>query len=90
MDSLTNRTYLLNQYRDASGLGTRANLYSRFGQSSVDWHRWVFDRLEIEAGDTVLELGCGTGALWSESIARLPTGVDITLSDNSPGMIEVA
>lgn len=35
----------------------------------------------------ILELGCGEGSLWTESLEKLPTYLSITLSDISEGMI---
>ena len=35
----------------------------------------------------ILELGCGDGSLWMETLSLLPTDIHITLSDISEGMI---
>lgn len=39
---------------------------------------------------SILELGCGNGALWLQNKVRLPANIDITLSDISEGMIREA
>ena len=42
---------------------------------------------EITENMNILEIGCGSGALWKESLARIPNPVSITLSDISRGML---
>ena len=37
-----------------------------------------------------MEIGCGDGALWTENISRIPSGISITLSDISQGMLRDA
>lgn len=38
----------------------------------------------------VLELGCGNGSFWLENWEKIPSGVKITLSDQSEGMLREA
>ncbi len=38
----------------------------------------------------ILEIGCGSGALWAENKDKLPITVSITLSDMSEGMLRDA
>ena len=74
------------QYRDSTNLRARASLHSRFSTNEVDWVRWVFERLDLQPGSRVLELGCGTGQLWRRNLQDLPPGCEVVLSDLSPGM----
>lgn len=39
---------------------------------------------------SILELGCGDGALWAQNISSLPGEVSVTLSDLSSGMLRDA
>lgn len=50
----------------------------------------MFDRFDLPGRCCVLELGCGTGALWAHNAARIPPGWQITLSDFSAGMLAEA
>ena len=88
---MTNREYLIeHQYRNAGNLKARIRFYERFSVNTRGWLPWAFDRLRLPADARVLDLGCGTGVLWSENRARIPPGWDVLLGDLSPGMIEAA
>lgn len=75
------------QYHDARHLNARMALHQRFATNPQDWQRWVFDQLALPAHARVLELGCGSAALWCANLERIPPGWRITLSDFSPGML---
>ncbi len=83
--------YLLSdQYKDSTKLGARADLHERFRTNEYGWMRWAFDQLDLASEATILELGCGTGALWAENHARILDGWKVVLSDLSRGMVEEA
>lgn len=75
------------QYANASNLDSRITLHQRFSVNEVPWHRWAFDHLDLPANARILELGCGTAALWTENRDKIPETWQITLTDASPGMI---
>jgi ubiquinone/menaquinone biosynthesis C-methylase UbiE len=80
----------LEQYRNEANLTARINLHRRFSTSPVSWNRWVFDQVRLPEGARVLELGSGTGVLWSENQDRLPAGLELVASDSSEGMLRAA
>ena len=90
MDTLLSQEYLRSQYRDSSNLTARAGLHIRFSTEKYPWFHWVFDHFDIPEHGRVLELGCGTGLLWSENLERIPRGWSITISDASQGMVQEA
>lgn len=91
MSQYHDQTYLLNsQYKDATNFGARVNLHARFSVNKYGWHRWVFDHFELDEGSSMLEVGCGPGLLWLSTQHRIPAGWRITLTDFSPGMLQVA
>jgi len=73
------------QYRDGRNLHARANLHIKYGRG--DWFTWLASQFSWPANADVLEVGCGTGALWDEARGRLPAGLRLTLTDYSPGML---
>ena len=91
MNALTSREYMVeHQYRNAGNLEARIRFYERFSVNTRGWLPWVFDRLQFPIDARVLDLGCGTGILWSENRARIPPGWEVVLGDLSPGMIDAA
>jgi len=78
------------QYRDASRLSIRAELHERYGTAEVPWFEWVRAHLELQERHRVFEAGCGAGWLWQGSSPPVPAGVDLTLCDLSPGMVDEA
>jgi trans-aconitate 2-methyltransferase len=74
----------------APAAGTRdwdAASYDALPLPHLEWGRRTLARLPLSGGETVLELGCGTGRDTAKLLARLPRGRVIAL-DGSPAMIE--
>jgi SAM-dependent methyltransferase len=75
------------QYRDSSKLARRANIH-KYGTSPIGWFEWVAQEARLPDGAAVLEVGCGPGWLWGA--AGFPTGLALTLTDVSKGMVAEA
>lgn len=75
------------QYLTSDNLEKRIRIHD-YSTSSQSWMEWVYERLELQENQKVLELGCGTGLLWQTNIHRLPRGLQLTLTDRSEGMLE--
>lgn len=82
------REHVTEQYRDGSNLIARARLHERFSTGTRNWLDWYFDQLDLPSGARILEMGCGTGMLWSKNRARIPPDWQLTLVDFSLGMLE--
>jgi SAM-dependent methyltransferase len=78
------------QYRDSSRLAARARLHVKYGTAPVAWFPWLATQVGWPPRGRVLEAGCGAGWMWAEAAARLPAGLDLTLTDVSPGMVTEA
>lgn len=76
------------QYRDSSKLAARANLHGKYGRG--DWFAWVAAQPSWPAEGQVLELGCGAGWFWANAASYPPAGLELTLTDLSPGMVDEA
>lgn len=85
---LSDPNYVKEQYRASDNLSARAALHERFRTAPRHWFDWYFDHLALPRDARVLEVGCGTGALWRENRARVPATWQLTLTDFSFGMIE--
>ena len=54
------------------------------------WPEWVVDHYGFPDGAEVLEVGCGDGSIWRETLHRIPESWRLTLTDMSPGMVDAA
>ena len=81
---------LKNQYQDASNISARISLHSLYSQNLQGWFPWIYEQMEVASGMSVLEIGCGDGALWKENLAAVPEELAVILSDISEGMLRDA
>lgn len=85
----TQKEELEKQYAGSDNLQKRINIHV-YSTSKVPWFAWVLEGLELKPGMKILELGCGTGALWVQQRENLPENLEIVLTDSSEGMLESA
>ena len=86
----TDREYLRgSQYKDPTNLDARIALHANYTRADEPWYRWLVGRIDWPVGAEVLEVGCGTGALWANAAPRLPD-LRLTLTDLSEGMLATA
>lgn len=81
------RELLDRQYVNDVNLQKRINIHD-YSTSKENWMNWVYRRLDIKSGMRILEIGCGTGLLWLANLSGLPDDVELTLTDNSQGMVD--
>jgi ubiquinone/menaquinone biosynthesis C-methylase UbiE len=87
MSIFQDQAYLVSdQYKDAGNLSARIQLHEQFSTNPYGWFRWAFDQIDLPPTAHILEVGCGSGKLWSENQYRLPHGWQVILSDFSQGM----
>ena len=77
------------QFSNENRLKARIQIYE-FCEQKINWHQWVFDRLNFSNVARILELGCGNGQLWANNTHRLPENINIVLTDVSEGMVDAA
>ncbi len=85
---LSDPQYVNTQYRNSSKLNARIRLHQQFSTNKYGWFPWLFDQISFPPRARVLELGCGAGNFWLDNRARIPEGLEITLSDFSEGMLD--
>lgn len=66
-----------------------AETYHRVSNPQFDWGTTVLARLPLDGGECVLDVGCGTGRLAEQLLARLPNG-RIFAIDQSSNMVSAA
>lgn len=87
LNLLTEEEKVKEQYVHADNLEKRIRLHRDYSTATEDWTTWVYERLELQEGQRVLELGCGNGQFWVENVYDLPEGLHLTLTDRSEGML---
>lgn len=75
-------------FRTGDRLSTRITLHEKYSTSEIEWFHWVYDKMKLQEGCKVLELGCGKGTLWSKNKNRVPKECSITMVDKSQGILE--
>ena len=77
------------QYRTSAALESRYSIY-HYSRSGRNWHDWLFDHISFPPNGFVLDIGCGPATLWIGRTDRLPAPMQVTLADQSPGMLDDA
>jgi SAM-dependent methyltransferase len=77
------------QYKDPTNLNARIALHTKYTQADEPWYPWLAGRIVWPQGAEVLEVGCGSGALWAGVAPFLPD-LRLTLTDLSEGMVAAA
>lgn len=75
--------------RPNDGVEWNATTYHRISQPHLSWGNQVLARLHLRGDETVLDAGCGSGALTAELLAQVPNGRVIAF-DRSLNMLEKA
>ena len=57
---------LKSQYLNASNISARIRLHRDYSVNPEGWFHWVMKQCSLEKGMSVLEVGCGSGALWTD------------------------
>lgn len=76
------------QYATAKNLNQRISIHEKYSRNKQGFGPWIVSQYRLEPGMAVLELGCGTGGMWTG--VTLPEGCRVTLTDFSAGMLEAA
>jgi len=78
------------QYATPDKLKDRLTLHERFSTEQEPFHSWLFRQVQAPEEADVLEVGCGSGHMWTVVAPVVPRGWRLTLSDTSEGMLAEA
>ncbi len=87
---IAQKTQVDADFEDANKLDLRNDLQQYYGKQPQPWFSWVFNMLNLPSSARILELGCGSGALWEENRKHIPRGWEIVLSDQAASMVHSA
>jgi len=76
------------QYTTSRNLAARGSFQAKY--ATTKWFQWLAETLEFFPGNDILDVGCGPAWFWRTESDRLPNGLNLTLLDSSPGMIDEA
>lgn len=84
----TDREHLIRkEYATDAALSVRIRTHELYTQPPVDFAAWVLDHLAWRGDETVLDVGCGSGAYLAPVHERLTRGGGILAADLSLGML---
>lgn len=86
--SIADKSVVKNQYATSARLETRISIHEKYSRNKLPFGEWIVSHYDLQPGERVLELGCGTGSMWQG--VTLPEDCHITLTDLSAGMLETA
>jgi ubiquinone/menaquinone biosynthesis C-methylase UbiE len=80
--------YLRDQYATPDKLDIRIQAHQRYSERPDDFLDWVLDHLDPQAGDSVVDVGCGRGSYHIPLVRR---GARVILAlDTSAGMVSTS
>lgn len=86
MSAFTDETFVKTQYATSANLDARITLHEKYSTATQPFHDWLFDRVYLPSNARILEIGCGSGAMWKYVAPRVPATWNLTLTDYSFGM----
>ncbi|WP_051212074.1 class I SAM-dependent methyltransferase [Butyrivibrio fibrisolvens] len=78
------------QYASSKSLDIRLNFHNMYSTNKMGFGPWLVEGYEIKEGMKVLELGTGTGSMWTGHDDLIAKCDKLVLSDFSEGMLDTA
>lgn len=90
MNRMSDAQTLHNQYKTADPLNIRIAFHQKYSLQKEPFSDWLFSHYAFFPSMRILEIGCGSGALWQGKLHTIPEPECLILTDLSPGMVEEA
>ena len=87
MAKINEEKFVHEEYKKADGLNTRISIHEKYSTNKMGVGNWYFTKYEIKDGMKVLELGCGSGAMWVNHKDVIGRFSKLVLSDLTEGML---
>ena len=78
------------QYATSTNLNKRISIHDKYSTNKQGFGNWIASHYDIRGGMSVLELGCGTGDMWTGKQEMIRRCSRLVLSDFSEGMLDKA
>ncbi len=66
------------------------SIHDRYSTNKMGFGNWILSHYDIPEHTHILELGCGTGDIWTSKLSILGDHTHLILSDISEGMLRAA
>lgn len=90
MGAINDKDIVQKQYNNAANLNTRISIHDKYSVNKQGFGNWIVSNYQITNGMRVLELGCGTGDIWTRNSNLITKCAELVLTDFSEGMIQTA
>ena len=90
MGHLADKSVMEKQYGTADRLNTRISIHTRYSINKQGFGSWITEHYRFPDHASVLELGCGTGDMWTGKEELVRGCGRLVLSDFSAGMLDKA
>lgn len=90
MSTMNDKDVVQKQYESATNLKTRISLHDKYSVNKQGFGNWIVSNYQITDGMRILELGCGTGNMWTNRLNLIAKCTELVLTDISEGMIKAA
>ncbi|MHB8131725.1 MAG: class I SAM-dependent methyltransferase [Mobilitalea sp.] len=85
---MNNQEAVKEQYSNGKNLNTRISLHTKYSTNKLGFNHWVYNQYQFSNQCRILELGCGSGDIWTDKLEKLNENCSLVLSDFSAGMVE--
>ena len=90
MVNINETEFVKKQYKESDNLNTRISIHEKYSTNKLGLQNWYFTKYIIKDGMKILELGCGTAAMWINRKDVISRCGKLILSDFSEGMLKTA
>ena len=90
MGAINDKDMVQKQYKNATNLNKRISIHDKYSVNKQGFGNWIVSNYQITNGMRVLELGCGTGDMWTRKSNLITKCAELVLTDFSEGMIQTA
>ncbi|MCM1025570.1 MAG: methyltransferase domain-containing protein [Roseburia sp.] len=87
---INDKNIVQEQYKNSANLNTRISIHDKYSVNKQGFGNWIVSNYQITNGMRILELGCGTGDMWTGKSELITKCAELVLSDFSEGMIQTA
>lgn len=76
------------QYSTADNLSKRWSIHEKYSTNKLGFKNWIQQHYDIKDDYKILELGCGSGAMWTDYTHKIRNNTQLYMTDLSQGMLD--